>query len=73
MKLILLDRADIDMKRPRDRRKTLAQRPGQQSKSITHEAFVDLKHALEDALDTPPYHIDRLKHQKLCVSGVGML
>lgn len=40
----------IEMKRPRDSRKTLAQGPDQRSKSITHDAFVGLKQALEDAL-----------------------
>ena len=38
------------MKRPRDSRKTLEQGPQQRSKSITHDAFVDLTQALEDAL-----------------------
>ena len=41
---------DIEMKRPRDSRKTLAAGLEQKSKFITHEAFVDLKQALEDAL-----------------------
>jgi len=38
------------MNRPRDNSKTLVQRPDQQSNGITHEAFVNLTQALEDAL-----------------------
>ena len=41
---------DTEMKRPRDNSKTLVQRPGQQGKGITKEAFDDLTRALEDAL-----------------------
>lgn len=41
---------DIEMKLPCDSSKTLTQGPEQRSKSITHDAFVDLKQALEDAL-----------------------
>jgi len=38
------------MNRPRDNSKTLVQRPDQQSNGITHEAFVNLTQALENAL-----------------------
>ena len=41
---------ETEMKRPFDSSKTFAHRPDQQSKSITHDAFVDLKEALEGAL-----------------------
>ena len=41
---------DTEMKRPRDNSKTLVQRPDRQSNNITHEAFVNLTQALEDAL-----------------------
>lgn len=41
---------NIEMKRPCEIRKTLGQGQEKRSKSLTDDAFVDIKQALEDAL-----------------------